>query len=133
MASFGGSGPYGASLSSPSVSEGRCFSSSFSFSPCVRSSPLSSASGSSVSDIGDAALLSSGLSSCELTLSASLSLRGFFLTGEDGFALLFLSGLLSYSLLSSFLYRFRIKPALGVSLSLDFLLLESLPLLWLRR
>lgn len=136
LASFGGSGPYGASLSSSlfaNFSEDACFSSSFSLSLSTQSSSLPSVSGLLVSDIiGDATLLSSGLSSRESTLSASLSLRCLFLTGEDGFTVLFLSGLLSDSLLSSFLYRFRIRPPLGVSLSFDLLLLESLPLLWLR-
>lgn len=73
------------------------------------------------------------LLSSESELSTSLPLPAFFFTGEDEVFLLFLSGLLSESLLSTFLYRFRIRPPLGDDRSLlDRLLLELLSLLWLR-
>lgn len=96
--------------------------------------PLSSLfdSGASLS-FEDSLRTSPRLSSSESVLSASLPLQAFFLAGEDGVFLLFLSGLLSESLLSTFLYRFRIRPPLGDDRSLlDRLLLELLSLLWLR-
>lgn len=81
----------------------------------------------------DSLWTSTRLSSSESELSASLPLAAFFFTGEDEIFLFFLSGLLSESLLSTFLYRFRIRPPLGDDRSLlDRLRLELLSLLWLR-